>query len=275
MQEQKESSSLLGMIADHPTPKIMAEDGVAYTLNSRDYKGVMVIVLSGTDKGICGQEAYTDMFVTEKAHDIHNSETGLSHESPDTDSICVDGIGLQRPTNDYQSRGGEINAEPRTKELRILWETYGKEAVLKWGIAIMERIQQAEVLQQGMHECSAQTETETWDKLGDNSLPCPELVAEWVLRDMWKRQERGCTPQGSEPTEQLSRQFAETMPKLPYENPSSCEEMFNLWRQGKGIRVLQQTLHQIQEIWKSTMDEWKGGEGMNGEKTAVRRLTPL
>lgn len=34
---------LIGMIADHPTPKI-SEGGIAYTLNSRDYKGVMIIV---------------------------------------------------------------------------------------------------------------------------------------------------------------------------------------------------------------------------------------
>lgn len=36
---------LIGMMAGHPTPKINAEDGVAYTLNSRDYKGVMIVVL--------------------------------------------------------------------------------------------------------------------------------------------------------------------------------------------------------------------------------------
>ena len=35
----------IGMIADHPTPKIK-EGGVAYTLNSRDYKGVMLIVIA-------------------------------------------------------------------------------------------------------------------------------------------------------------------------------------------------------------------------------------
>ena len=40
---------LLGMIADHPTPKINAVDGTAYTLNSRDYKGVMIVVLQESD----------------------------------------------------------------------------------------------------------------------------------------------------------------------------------------------------------------------------------
>ena len=35
---------LIGMIADHPTPKISGGGGIAYTLNSRDYKGVMIVV---------------------------------------------------------------------------------------------------------------------------------------------------------------------------------------------------------------------------------------
>ena len=33
------------MIADHPTPKI-SEGGTAFTQNSRDYKGVMIVVIS-------------------------------------------------------------------------------------------------------------------------------------------------------------------------------------------------------------------------------------
>lgn len=37
---------VLGFIADHPTPKIHHLDGVAYAVNSRDYKGVMIVVLS-------------------------------------------------------------------------------------------------------------------------------------------------------------------------------------------------------------------------------------
>lgn len=37
--------NVIGMIADHPTPKIK-EEGAAYTINSRDYKGVMLIVIA-------------------------------------------------------------------------------------------------------------------------------------------------------------------------------------------------------------------------------------
>ena len=39
---------LIGMIADHPTPKTSL-GGVAFTLNSRDYKGVMIVVLQSDD----------------------------------------------------------------------------------------------------------------------------------------------------------------------------------------------------------------------------------
>lgn len=47
--------NVLGMIADHPTPKI-CEGGVAYTLNSRDYKGVMIVVVSENDRRTDGEQ---------------------------------------------------------------------------------------------------------------------------------------------------------------------------------------------------------------------------
>ncbi len=48
---------LIGYIADHPTPKIHIGGGVAYTVNSRDYKGVMIIVLSDEDRPIDGEQS--------------------------------------------------------------------------------------------------------------------------------------------------------------------------------------------------------------------------
>lgn len=39
---------VLGMIADHPTPKVKV-GGAAYTIESRDYKGVMIVALSKGD----------------------------------------------------------------------------------------------------------------------------------------------------------------------------------------------------------------------------------
>lgn len=46
---------LLGMIADHPTPKAQI-DGAAYTMNSRDHKGVMLVVVSESDRVSDGEQ---------------------------------------------------------------------------------------------------------------------------------------------------------------------------------------------------------------------------
>lgn len=48
----------------------------------------------------CGQDAYNDMFVTEKKkNDLHNGKTGLPHKGSVNGGICADGIGLQRSTD--------------------------------------------------------------------------------------------------------------------------------------------------------------------------------
>lgn len=48
---------LIGFIADHPTPKIHAGGGVAYTVNSRDYKGVMIVVISEDNGAADGEQS--------------------------------------------------------------------------------------------------------------------------------------------------------------------------------------------------------------------------
>lgn len=46
---------LIGMIADHPTPKFSG-GGTAFTLSERDYKGVMCIVISESDRLSDGEQ---------------------------------------------------------------------------------------------------------------------------------------------------------------------------------------------------------------------------
>ena len=47
---------VIGFIADHPTPKIHIGGSTAYTLNSRDYKGVMIVVISDEDRSADGKQ---------------------------------------------------------------------------------------------------------------------------------------------------------------------------------------------------------------------------
>ena len=53
---------VIGFIADHPTPKIAASDGVAYTVNSRDYKGAMIVILSVPNVGRTWNGQHSDNF---------------------------------------------------------------------------------------------------------------------------------------------------------------------------------------------------------------------
>lgn len=170
---------------------------------------------------------------------------------------------------------GEEYARTQNPILRLLSETYGAQAVEEWGITILAALQQADVLQQRMYEGGIQSKTEEGNKLDDSALPCEKLVAGWLLRDMRKQSECGCSPQGRKSTKQLDREFTEDMQKLPYKGSSSTKALFDMWSKGEGLGLLQQTLHQIQEIRQSFNGEWKGGDGMKDVGAVVRRLTPL
>jgi site-specific DNA-cytosine methylase len=153
--------------------------------------------------------------------------------------------------------------------LYVLWENYGAKKVCEWCVAIMERIQQAKVLQQGVYEKSVSTETSQGNELDDSSLPCPEYIADWLLRDMWQQQKCRCAPQRWESAEQFARKLNESVQKLSHENPSSKGEMCDMWETTEGARLLRETFTEIQKIWESfNVESWR-------QTKTVRRLTPL
>jgi hypothetical protein len=167
----------------------------------------------------------------------------------------------------------EDNATSRNSILRILSEAYGAQTVFQWCSAILERVQQAEVLQQGLHESGIQIEAKAWNELDGNTLPCSEIVAGWVLRDMRERKECGCASQGWESAEQRLEQSPETLPELPHESTQAARHLLNMWRAGEGLGLLQQALHTFQEVRRSADGEWQKGGGCM--TSVVRRLTPL
>lgn len=173
-------------------------------------------------------------------------------------------------------KGDDLFARTQNPILRILQETYGTEKVVEWGIGVLDALQKTKVLQSGMYESGISGKTENRDELDNHSLECPKIVAEWLLRDMWEQQKCGCSPQGQESTEQRVEQSNESMSELPQQVASSSKELFDMWSKGKGLRLLQQTLYQIQEIWKSVLVSREGGDGIDGvSNLVVRRLTPL
>ena len=167
------------------------------------------------------------------------------------------------------------HARTQNQILCLLQETYGEKEVLKWGIASMATLQQSNLLRQGVHEESIPIKAKNGDKLDDSTLPCPELVAEWLLRDMWEQQECGRSSQRLESTEQQFGKSAKAMPELPPQSASSLKDVFDMWSKGKGLWLLRQTLSEIQKVWESSDIAREGGDGMKDVGSIVRRLTPL
>ncbi len=161
-------------------------------------------------------------------------------------------------------------AATRDTILCLLSQTYGEKEIIQWGVNVLASLQQAEILQQGVHESGISGKTQERYELDDCSLPRPELVAYWLLRDMRERKECGCSSQGWKSPEQLNRESSEIMQKLSQQSSQTCKNLFVMWSQGEGVWLLRETLSKIQEIRKSS----------NGQRqpiytcAVVRRLTP-
>lgn len=204
-----------------------------------------------------------------------------NHPADSRVKVCEDGIFQTLPSR-MGTGGGNVPMVMETRYARtqnqvlcLLQKTYGEKEVLQWGVASMATLQQPNLLRQRMHEKGIQSKIESRNKLDDSTLPCPELVAEWLLRDMWEQQKCGCSPQGRESAEQQFGQSSKAMSKLPYQSTPSPEDLFSMWSKGKGLWILQQTLSEIQKIWESSDITREGGDGMNDVSSVVRRLTPL
>lgn len=167
----------------------------------------------------------------------------------------------------------DVNANERNtcEILRLLRKEIGEKAFAEWGIAITTSFQQAEVLQQGVHEksifenrekqsniqqCSHNSEI---DKQVDYERNC--------LPKMRLHEKFRCSPSGRRLYEQFREQFDCAMQKLSHENPSPQEFMCALWQAGKGIGVLREALSEIQEIRRCVDMQWQKG-------VRIRRLTP-
>ena len=227
----------------------VAENEKTQTLKARDYKDPHCVAY-GLDRASYnqGQNAQFDFAI--------DQEKVGTQVAKGPGAVCTKGVN---------------NAGTQNKILCLLSETYGEETVEKWGIAILAALQSSEILQSGVYESSVQSEAENWQKLDGGTPPCPSVVAGWLLRDMWKQQECGCSPQGRQSTEQRFEQSNKSMPELSQQSPQTCKDLFDMWEKGERLWLLREALSEIQKIRQSIDDERQPVRGC----AIVRRLTPL
>lgn len=260
---QEDHMAIAYSVENHPADSRVDidESGKVQTLTGRMGTGggnvPMVVVSLDRASYNQGQNAQFDIGI---------SEDGVAHTCYNLNNVVI----TTHPRYiERKYKNGESNNTEGFKALCLLWKDYGEKTICEWMSAILERIQQADVLQQGMYEEGIQGETSQGYRVDDSTLPCPKLIAKWLLRDMRKQSECGCSSQGRESTEQLNRESTEAMHKLPYKDSQSCEDLLDMWSKGEGLWILRQALSEIQKIWKPTCGQER--------KVCyiVRRLTPL
>jgi DNA (cytosine-5)-methyltransferase 1 len=167
---------------------------------------------------------------------------------------------------------GNTNQTNTREVLRKLWEEIGTEAFAEWGFRVLTALQQEKVLQQGVYGGSVQKETEERkSSMDDGTLSCEKYSSAGELRELRKTQCKGCTPQGRELEEQRPGQPGEIMPRVSQLQTQAEEVLFNLRQTGEGVRILRQTLSEVQEVGRPN----DGKEQPIQPRYAVRRLTPL
>lgn len=163
------------------------------------------------------------------------------------------------------------NKERNTFEvLSILREKIGEKKVAEWRFRILDTFQEKEILRQDVHEeilgfKQDSKEFERKEQSEQCKVESRVIDKQKELRDMSIGRKLGCTSQGQESLQQFVGEFAIIMQRLPHTNAQG-EIMQYLRQTTQGIGILQQTLHQIQEIWESIEDE--------KQSFRIRKLTP-
>lgn len=173
---------------------------------------------------------------------------------PNSQGICNTLTSIQKDNMVLEKEG--VEDEERIIEiLQILRKENGEKAFFEWAIRGLWCILAEEILQQGMY---AKIVFERWVNTTDifqcaydsKAYKFSDITEEQV-RDMWEGWKIGCSSQGRKLSEQQSREFNDFVQKLPFETAQKQRYVYCLWESSQGIRLLQQTLLEVQKIWES------------------------
>ena len=160
----------------------------------------------------------------------------------------------------------------RSRELlQILWEEIGKKEIWQ-EIRRFIGVQKKKILQSNLYENELYEDRELQSRISSspsNSEKHNESITNREkMFNMWKEWKIRYTPQRWELSEQQFRQFNLFMQELSYETAQGETSMQDMWETNERFRVLQQTLFEIQEIWRPIENKISNG-------LRIRKLSPL
>ncbi|WP_420371403.1 DNA cytosine methyltransferase [Mannheimia pernigra] len=135
--------------------------------------------------------------------------------------------------------------------LCLLRGKVGEETFTKWGFRILNSFFKEEILQSPMYGKIIRSASFRKCGLEYSTLPRKKNHSVWKMLSLRKRECQRCSSQRWELPKQFSREFGTYLSELSQQATPKENLLQGMWQASKGIRILQQTLHQIQEIRRS------------------------
>ena len=157
--------------------------------------------------------------------------------------------------------------------LRTLRQEVGEEAFAKWGLGILDSLQQAEVLRQALHGLSIRPASFSRSWVVCCALSRSENSAGWLLQSLREAGSERCSSQGWEPSEQLAGELGAYLSELSRPGAQAARFVRDLWFASEGVGLLQQALLAVQEVGRPAgrqgQSVLRGSEGRGSEESEV------
>lgn len=197
----------------------------------------------------------------------------IEKEIPETDKLSfslhtfLSNFGLLN----FISYGKNIKADTRTI-LQNLRKEIGEEAFTEWGLRMLIPLHKEAILQSSLYEYMFQGSLQTGCEFISRELQSQNYFEKkWEMLNLQKEKENGNPSQRQEQIKQRLIQLAGGLQGLSQQDTSCAGEiLYCLWEETGMQGVLQQTLFEIQKIWKSKNVQ----EESTHEHYRIRRLTP-
>ena len=191
-------------------------------------------------------------------------------QHPESDTLYNKGIATLKEGN-----ASAQETYPGTL-LRTLRQEVGEEAFAKWGLGILDSLQQAEVLRQALHGFSIRPAAFSRSWVVYCALSRSESRSGWLLQSLREAGCERCASQGWEPSEQLAGELGAYLSELSQPGAQAGRFMRDLWWAAQGAGLLRQALSAVQEVGRPAHGQRKpvhagadgfgaaGAEGLQG-----------
>ena len=308
---QREPKIITGLASNYGE-NFEKETDISNTLQARDYKGfgkqtmnVVIKIPQATKQGYieCEVGGVADLSYpnskTRRGRVQENRTISPTITATET-GVCriekADGCNLIGCINciigclDLMNLFGGNVDEERYKTIRkilyVLWKEIRKEKI-QWKTRGLWRIQKKKVLRPGLHDQISPFTTESRCDLENCSSNSAENQSENLetvqLRNMWEDWQTRCSSYKLELERQFLEEFTGFMSELSQQDSQNQRCMLDMWETDERVRLLQQALLALQEIWMSFNDEEKqkmsnvsshNRRSDEMRKIRIRKLTP-